>query len=53
MWAVISKDMGLGYNDGELMRLMYAMYLDVLVYYYKIKSTQLVVIEKEVKEDVG
>ncbi|MFS7919437.1 putative transcription factor & chromatin remodeling ARID family [Helianthus anomalus] len=28
MWAVISKDMGLDYNDAELMRLLYAMYLD-------------------------
>ncbi|KAJ0773510.1 putative transcription factor & chromatin remodeling ARID family [Helianthus annuus] len=50
MWAVISKDMGLDYNDGELMRLMYAMYLDVLVYYYKIKTTQQVAAEKEIKE---
>ncbi|MFS7910099.1 hypothetical protein Hanom_Chr02g00102341 [Helianthus anomalus] len=31
---------------------MYAMYLDVLVYYYKIKSTQQVAVEKEIKEDV-
>ncbi|KAL9997783.1 putative transcription factor & chromatin remodeling ARID family [Helianthus debilis subsp. tardiflorus] len=53
MWAVISKDMGLDYNDGELMRLMYAMYLDVLVYYYKVKSTQQTAAEKEVKEDIG
>ncbi|MFS8027192.1 putative transcription factor & chromatin remodeling ARID family [Helianthus anomalus] len=40
MWDVISKDMGLDYNDVELMRLRYAMYLDVLVYYCKIKTTQ-------------
>ncbi|MFS7956763.1 putative transcription factor & chromatin remodeling ARID family [Helianthus anomalus] len=53
MWAVISKDMGLDYKDVELMRLMYAMYLDVLVYYYKIKSTQQVAAEKEINEDVG
>ncbi|KAF5808785.1 putative transcription factor & chromatin remodeling ARID family [Helianthus annuus] len=53
MWAVISKDMGLEYNDGELMRLMYAMYLDVLVYYYKVKSTKEVATEKEIKEDIG
>ncbi|KAJ0690726.1 putative transcription factor & chromatin remodeling ARID family [Helianthus annuus] len=53
MWAVISKYMGLDYNDVELMRLMYAMYLDVLVYYYKIKSTQQVAAEKEINEDVG
>ncbi|KAF5814034.1 putative transcription factor & chromatin remodeling ARID family [Helianthus annuus] len=53
MWAVIAKDMGLDYNDAELMRLMYAMYLDVLVYYYKIKSTQNAASEKEISEDVG
>ncbi|MFS7918620.1 putative transcription factor & chromatin remodeling ARID family [Helianthus anomalus] len=53
MWAVIAKDMGLDYNDAELMRLMYAMYLDVLVYYYKIKSTQGAAAEKEISEDVG
>ncbi|MFS7984386.1 putative transcription factor & chromatin remodeling ARID family [Helianthus anomalus] len=51
MWAVISKDMGLEYSDGE-MRLMYAMYLDVLVYYYKVKSTKDVAAEKEIKEDI-
>ncbi|MFS7953651.1 putative transcription factor & chromatin remodeling ARID family [Helianthus anomalus] len=53
MWAVIAKDMGLDYNDAELMRLMYAMYLDVLVYYYKIKCTQGATAEKEACEDVG
>ncbi|KAJ0583015.1 putative transcription factor & chromatin remodeling ARID family [Helianthus annuus] len=53
MWAVISKDMGLDYNDGELVRLMYAMYLDVLVYYYKIKSTQQAAAEKDIKEGVA
>ncbi|KAJ0679828.1 putative transcription factor & chromatin remodeling ARID family [Helianthus annuus] len=53
MWAVIAKDMGLDCNDAELMRLMYAMYLDVLVYYYKIKCTQQAAAEKEVCEDVG
>ncbi|KAM0038565.1 putative transcription factor & chromatin remodeling ARID family [Helianthus debilis subsp. tardiflorus] len=52
MWAVISKDMGLEYHDGELMRLMYAMYLDVLVYYYKIKSTKEMAAEKEIREDI-
>ncbi|MFS7910541.1 hypothetical protein Hanom_Chr02g00107511 [Helianthus anomalus] len=32
-WAVVEKDMGYDHNDGALMRMMYAMYLDVLVYY--------------------
>ncbi|KAJ0614189.1 putative transcription factor & chromatin remodeling ARID family [Helianthus annuus] len=53
MWAVISKDMGFDYKEGDFMRLMYAMYLDVLVYYYKIKSTQQAVAEKEIKVDVA
>ncbi|KAL9992077.1 putative transcription factor & chromatin remodeling ARID family [Helianthus debilis subsp. tardiflorus] len=40
MWAMIAKDIGFEYEDGEYMRLIYAMYLDVLVYYYKFKTTQ-------------
>ncbi|MFS7913790.1 putative transcription factor & chromatin remodeling ARID family [Helianthus anomalus] len=40
MWAMIAKDTGFEYEDGEYMRLIYAMYLDVLVYYYKFKITQ-------------
>ncbi|MFS7911468.1 putative transcription factor & chromatin remodeling ARID family [Helianthus anomalus] len=54
--VVISKDMGYDYGDGELMRIMYVMYLDVLVYYYKFKSTQLKVFENEIvknNEDVS
>ncbi|KAF5823421.1 putative transcription factor & chromatin remodeling ARID family [Helianthus annuus] len=35
IWAMVAKDMGFDYNEGEYMRLIYAMYLDVLVYYYK------------------
>ncbi|KAJ0589244.1 putative transcription factor interactor and regulator CCHC(Zn) family [Helianthus annuus] len=40
MWSMIAKDIGFEYEDGEYMRLIYAMYLDVLVYYYKFKLTQ-------------
>ncbi|KAM0012227.1 putative transcription factor & chromatin remodeling ARID family [Helianthus debilis subsp. tardiflorus] len=40
LWVVVAKDMGFKYQDGEFMRLMYAMYLEVLVYYYKFKTTQ-------------
>ncbi|KAJ0810228.1 putative transcription factor & chromatin remodeling ARID family [Helianthus annuus] len=47
LWAVVAKDMGYDYSGGELMRIMYAMYLDVLAYYYKFKSTQQKVHEKE------
>ncbi|KAM0026530.1 putative transcription factor & chromatin remodeling ARID family [Helianthus debilis subsp. tardiflorus] len=52
LWAVVAKDMGFEYQDGEFMRLMYAMYLDVLVYYYKFKSTQQRVYEKETVKNV-
>ncbi|MFS7974419.1 putative transcription factor & chromatin remodeling ARID family [Helianthus anomalus] len=31
LWAVVENDMGYDYGDGELMRIMYAMYLDVLM----------------------
>ncbi|KAJ0590050.1 putative transcription factor & chromatin remodeling ARID family [Helianthus annuus] len=46
-WAMIAKEIGFDYNEGEYMRLLYAMYLDVLIYYYKYKSTQEKVQEKE------
>ncbi|KAJ0500080.1 putative transcription factor & chromatin remodeling ARID family [Helianthus annuus] len=47
MWPVIAKDMGYEYHDGEFMRIIYAMYLNVLVYYYRFKSVQEKVIDKE------
>ncbi|KAF5811138.1 putative transcription factor & chromatin remodeling ARID family [Helianthus annuus] len=50
LWAMVAKDMGFEYGDGEFMRLMYAMYLDVLVYYHKFKTTQAKVQEKVVAE---
>ncbi|KAJ0559633.1 putative transcription factor & chromatin remodeling ARID family [Helianthus annuus] len=31
LWPMIAKEMGFEYNEGELMRLVYAMYLDVIV----------------------
>ncbi|MFS7988548.1 putative transcription factor & chromatin remodeling ARID family [Helianthus anomalus] len=40
LWAMVSKDMGHDYQDGEFIRIIYAMYLDVLIYYYKFKSVQ-------------
>ncbi|KAF5766509.1 putative transcription factor & chromatin remodeling ARID family [Helianthus annuus] len=40
LWAMLSKDMGHDYEDGEYMRIVYAMYLDVIIYYYKFKSIQ-------------
>ncbi|KAJ0735105.1 hypothetical protein HanPI659440_Chr11g0428241 [Helianthus annuus] len=50
---MIARDIGFVYDEGEYMRLIYAMYLDVLIYYYKYKSTQEKVLEKdEVKMEV-
>ncbi|KAJ0816892.1 putative transcription factor interactor and regulator CCHC(Zn) family [Helianthus annuus] len=40
LWPIIAKDMGFEYKDGEYMRTVYAMYLDILVYYYKFKEVQ-------------
>ncbi|KAM0023356.1 putative transcription factor & chromatin remodeling ARID family [Helianthus debilis subsp. tardiflorus] len=37
LWPVIAKGLGYDYQDGEYMRIIYAMYLDVLVYYYRFK----------------
>ncbi|KAJ0948700.1 putative transcription factor & chromatin remodeling ARID family [Helianthus annuus] len=37
LWAVVAKDMRYEYHHGEFMRIIYAMYLDVLVYYHKFK----------------
>ncbi|KAF5760608.1 putative transcription factor interactor and regulator CCHC(Zn) family [Helianthus annuus] len=51
LWPMIAKEMGFEYNEGELMRLVYAMYLDVLVYYYKFKTIQLQVQDKNVTEE--
>ncbi|KAJ0801716.1 putative ARID DNA-binding domain superfamily [Helianthus annuus] len=47
LWSVIAKDMGYEYQDGEYMRIIYAMYLDVLVYYYRFKNVQGKVFDKE------
>ncbi|MFS7906515.1 putative transcription factor & chromatin remodeling ARID family [Helianthus anomalus] len=47
MWAMIARDRGFEYDEEEYTRLIYAMYLDVLVYYYKYKTTQEKALEKE------
>ncbi|KAM0003466.1 hypothetical protein Hdeb2414_s0023g00623381 [Helianthus debilis subsp. tardiflorus] len=53
-WAVVENDMGYEYDVGELMRTLYAMYLDILVYYYKFKAVQGKAIDKEmVEQDKG
>ncbi|KAJ0771208.1 putative transcription factor & chromatin remodeling ARID family [Helianthus annuus] len=51
LWAMVAKDMGFEYSDGEFMRLMYAMYLDVLIYCHKFKTIQTNVHVKEVMEE--
>ncbi|KAJ0725192.1 putative transcription factor interactor and regulator CCHC(Zn) family [Helianthus annuus] len=50
-WPIIAKDLGFEYQDGDYMRIIYAMYLDVLEYYYKFKSVQEKVQDKEVVND--
>ncbi|KAJ0802117.1 putative transcription factor interactor and regulator CCHC(Zn) family [Helianthus annuus] len=40
LWPIIARDMGYEYKDGEYMRTVYAMYLDILVYYFKFKDVQ-------------
>ncbi|KAJ0904567.1 putative transcription factor & chromatin remodeling ARID family [Helianthus annuus] len=54
IWPIIAKDLGFDYQDGDYMRVIYAMYLDVLEYYYKFKSVQEKVYDKEmVNEEEG
>ncbi|KAF5774618.1 putative transcription factor & chromatin remodeling ARID family [Helianthus annuus] len=38
LWPAIDKNLGFEYQDEEFMRIIYAMYLDVLIYYYRFKS---------------
>ncbi|KAF5753761.1 putative transcription factor interactor and regulator CCHC(Zn) family [Helianthus annuus] len=53
-WPIIAKDLGLGYEEGDHIRIVYAMYLDVLEYYYKFKTVQNKVQVKEmINEDAG
>ncbi|KAJ0665484.1 putative transcription factor & chromatin remodeling ARID family [Helianthus annuus] len=51
IWPIIAKDLGFEYQDGDYMRIIYAMYLDVLEYYYKFKSVQEKVQDKEMVND--
>ncbi|KAM0058581.1 putative transcription factor & chromatin remodeling ARID family [Helianthus debilis subsp. tardiflorus] len=48
IWPIIAIDLGFEYKDGDYMRIVYAMYLDVLEYYYKYKTIQEKVHVKEV-----
>ncbi|KAM0023884.1 putative transcription factor interactor and regulator CCHC(Zn) family [Helianthus debilis subsp. tardiflorus] len=51
LWPIIAKDLGYEYKDGEYMRTVYAMYLDVLVYYYRFKDVQAKVEHLERKKE--
>ncbi|KAJ0952532.1 putative transcription factor interactor and regulator CCHC(Zn) family [Helianthus annuus] len=51
LWPAIAKDLGFEYQDGDFIRVIYAMYLDVLIYYYKFKSTEETVQIKEMMEE--
>ncbi|XP_035836248.1 uncharacterized protein LOC110891416 isoform X1 [Helianthus annuus] len=52
-WPIIAKDLGFEYQDGDYIRIIYAMYLDVLEYYYKFKSVQEEVHVKEMMNDAA
>ncbi|KAJ0690932.1 hypothetical protein HanOQP8_Chr11g0423481 [Helianthus annuus] len=53
-WAAVENDVGYEYDIGELMRTLYAMYLDILIYYYKFRAVQGKAIVKEmVEQDKG
>ncbi|KAM0021716.1 putative transcription factor & chromatin remodeling ARID family [Helianthus debilis subsp. tardiflorus] len=47
LWPAIPKDLGFDYQDGDYMRVIYAMYLDILEYYYKFEMVQEKVHDKE------
>ncbi|MFS7970808.1 putative transcription factor & chromatin remodeling ARID family [Helianthus anomalus] len=53
IWPAIAKDLGFNYEDGDYMRVTYAMYLDVLEYYYKFKQVQKKVQDKETVLEEG
>ncbi|KAM0050641.1 putative transcription factor & chromatin remodeling ARID family [Helianthus debilis subsp. tardiflorus] len=51
LWPAIAKDLGFEYQDGDFIRVIYAMYLDVLIYYYMFKSIQENVHDKEMMNE--
>ncbi|MFS7964186.1 putative transcription factor & chromatin remodeling ARID family [Helianthus anomalus] len=51
LWPTIAKDLGFEYQDGDFIRVIYAMYLDVLIYYYRFKSVQEKVQDKVTMEE--
>ncbi|MFS7974287.1 putative transcription factor & chromatin remodeling ARID family [Helianthus anomalus] len=53
LWPAIAKDLGFEYEDGDYMRVTYAMYLDIVEYYYKFKIVQGKVQDKEMVFEEG
>ncbi|MFS7905867.1 putative transcription factor & chromatin remodeling ARID family [Helianthus anomalus] len=53
LWPAIAKDLGFEYEDGDYMRVTYAMYLDILEYYYTFKNIQRKVQDKETVLEEG
>ncbi|KAJ0433137.1 putative transcription factor interactor and regulator CCHC(Zn) family [Helianthus annuus] len=53
LWPAFAKDLGFDYEDGDYMRVIYAMYLDILEYYYKFKTIQGNVQDKKVMLEEG
>ncbi|KAF5765659.1 putative transcription factor interactor and regulator CCHC(Zn) family [Helianthus annuus] len=53
MWPAIAKDLGFNYEDGDYMRTTYAMYLDILEYYYNFNQFQRKMQDKEVVVEEG
>ncbi|KAJ0911807.1 putative transcription factor interactor and regulator CCHC(Zn) family [Helianthus annuus] len=53
LWPAIAKDLGFDYEDGDYMRVTYAMYLGILEYYYNFKAVQKRVQDKETVLEEG
>ncbi|KAJ0804713.1 putative transcription factor & chromatin remodeling ARID family [Helianthus annuus] len=53
LWAMVSKDMGHDYEDGEYMRIVYAMYLDVIIYYLSSNRFKTTLEMNKLKEQQG
>ncbi|MFS7901023.1 putative transcription factor & chromatin remodeling ARID family [Helianthus anomalus] len=51
LWPTIAKDLGFEDQDDDFIRVIYAMYLDVLIYYYRFKSIQEKVQDKGMMEE--
>ncbi|KAI3732614.1 hypothetical protein L1987_63820 [Smallanthus sonchifolius] len=50
VWAMIGKELGFDWDEGYLMRIIYAQFLDVLEYNYKVQTTKCNALETASKE---